>query len=106
MAKTSVDLTNIVKSVIKHKNILVQEPFISFVQQNDKIKNNKIAMYTSNIELPSAALKLRALRINKGLSMENIAKACNIAVNDLFLYELGKKQPTKMDFEMILDYLS
>lgn len=70
------------------------------------MKNNKIEMYTSNIELPSAALKIRELRIKKGMSIENIAAACNIAFNDLFLYELGKKQPAKMDFEMILDYLS
>ena len=63
-------------------------------------------MYNGNIELPSAALKLRELRIKKGISIENIAAACNIAFNDLFMYELGKKQPTKIDFERILDYLS
>lgn len=84
----------------------MQEPFISFVQQNDKMKNNKIEMYTSNIELPSAALKLRELRIKKGISIENIAAACNITFNDLFMYELGKKQPNKIDFEKILEFLS
>lgn len=62
--------------------------------------------FAGNIELPAVALKLRSLRHKKGLSIENIAKACNIAFDDLFMYEIGKKQPNKIDFEKILDFLS
>lgn len=83
----------------------MQEPFISFEQKSD-VMANKLDKFTCSIQLPATALKLRSLRRKKGLSIENIADACNIAFNDLFMYELGKKQPNKIDFEKILEFLS
>lgn len=83
----------------------MQEPFISFEQKSD-IMVKELNKFAGNIELPAVALKLRSLRHKKGISIENIAKACNIAFDDLFMYEIGKKQPNKIDFERILEFLS
>lgn len=62
--------------------------------------------YTYNIELPEMALKLRQMRIQKGLTIEELASLSGINLLDLINYELGKKRLTKKVLKKILNYLS
>ena len=48
---------------------------------------------TLNVELSGFALKLRRLRMERGLSIENVADACNIRRDRLFRYETDKEIP-------------
>lgn len=48
---------------------------------------------TLNVELSGFALKLRRLRMERGLSIENVADACNIRRDRLFRYETDKETP-------------
>ena len=49
---------------------------------------------TLNVELSGFALKLRRLRMERGLSIENVADACNIRRDRLFRYETDKEIPS------------
>lgn len=49
--------------------------------------------FTSNIQLSGFALKLRRLRIERGMSIEDVADACNIRRDRLFRYETDKEIP-------------
>lgn len=62
--------------------------------------------FTSNVELPEIALKIRSLRVQKGLTIETLATECKISLQDLLLYELGKKEPSKKIMTKLLKYLN
>ena len=59
---------------------------------------------TLNIKLPPMALKLRELRLTKGLSLYAVAKACNILFKDLYSYETGKAEPPEETLERLIDF--
>lgn len=49
---------------------------------------------TLNIQLSDFALKLRRLRMERGLSIDEVAVACNIRRDMLFRYEADKEIPS------------
>lgn len=49
---------------------------------------------TLNIQLSDFALKLRRLRMERGLSIDEVAVACNIRRDRLFRYETDKEIPS------------
>lgn len=62
--------------------------------------------YTYNIELPEIALKLRQLRIKKGLAIEELAGLSGINSLDLLNFELGKALPSKFKVKKLLKILN
>lgn len=62
--------------------------------------------YTYNIELPEMALKLRQMRIQKGLTIEELANLSGVNSLDLLNFELGKAQPSKLKLKKLLKILS
>ena len=79
--------------------------YFYFVLKNKTIGEN-MENFTNNVELPAIALKIRSLRIQKGLSIENLANECKINLQDLLLYELGKKEPSKKILKKVLNFLN
>ena len=49
---------------------------------------------TLNVQLSDFALKLRRLRMERGLSIDEVAGACNIRRDRLFRYETDKEIPS------------
>jgi len=61
---------------------------------------------TMNILLSPFALKLRKLRIKKGLNYKDVATACRISVADVLSYETDKKTPDESTKRELLNFLS
>lgn len=62
--------------------------------------------YTYNIKLPEMALKLRQMRTQKGLTIEELANLSGVNSLDLLNFELGKVQPSKLKLKKLLKILS
>lgn len=62
--------------------------------------------FTANVALPDVAIKLRELRLTKGLSLVAVAKACKIKLNDLSAWEIGKAEPSKEILERLVGFYS
>ncbi len=58
--------------------------------------------FTANVALPEMAIKLRELRLTKGLSLVAVAKACKIKLSDLSAWEMGKAEPSKVAFDSLM----
>lgn len=61
---------------------------------------------TVNIELPPLALKLRTMRLQKGLTMEVVSKVCDVSIDDLYKWEIGKAEPSKEILERLVGFYS
>lgn len=67
---------------------------------------NELDKFICNIELPATALKLRQMRIQKGLTIEELANLSSINSHDLMSFELGKVQPSKLKLKRMLKILN
>ena len=60
---------------------------------------------TLNIELSPLALKLRTLRLQKGLGFETVSQITGIAAEDLIAFETDRKVPTAEEKKILFDFL-
>ncbi len=58
--------------------------------------------FTANVELSPLAQKLRALRMTKGLTIEQAARRCKVSAKKLFEYENDKSVPTEGELQKLL----
>lgn len=68
--------------------------------------------FTANVELSAFALRLRRLRLDRGLSPSETARACGLQADAICRYELDKQTPSISSltalanfFEVSTDYL-
>lgn len=59
---------------------------------------------TLNVQLSPLALKFRSLRIQSGIDLITISKACKIATEDILAFEMDKKKPTKRQIRALENF--
>ena len=60
--------------------------------------------FTANIQLSDFARRLRRLRLDKGLSTSEAAKACGLQIDAIARYELDKQTPSLASLTALANY--